>query len=444
MPILLLLTAVLALNSFESTYYVAWAIAFLWIGWQTLQRSEQIGIPRPLAQLCAIPILLILLASPGAVFHPFRDVARDIWLFINPVTYIVFGYLLFEKVKNWGKILQPFIVIGLVASLYAVWNAYAHLSLLLTSGTVEEYRQVAGYGFAQAMVPIMLIVLSRKFNLPSGYLDRRPAIRVFLYAVGGVAIGLSFSRTIIFTLLVGLLLSIRFRQFRTDFMRGRPVAVLLAVALFGATVFAVTGPSLVSPANQRQTGSFMDKVANIPEEVRIHHFDTFDQINADWRGFEAYRALVTYGRFSPRESVMGGGLGTLVDLGFAMPLSPVESLQFVPTTHNGYAFLLVKTGPVGILLFLIMLFLIARTGLRSARSEDPNRKYVGYLLLWTAITLLMTQAVVNGFYNRNGVSPNLLLLGAAYASLRVSKPRTNPQEEERPSDFRVPLLTHPA
>ena len=36
----------------------------------------------------------------------------------------------------------------------------------------------------------------------------------------------------------------------------------------------------------------------------------------------------------------------------------------------------------------------------------------------------MTQAVVNGYFNRNGVTPNLFLLGAAYASLRDVTTRT--------------------
>lgn len=430
MPTFVFLTIVLVLNYFDSTAYFAWGLVILWIAWQMLHRGEQITIPRTLIQLCAIPMFLLIIALPGAAFHPFRDVARDLWLFINPITYIVFGYLLFEKVKSWSQLLQPFILVGLVASLYAVWNAYNHLGLLLNSATVEEYHHVAGYGFAQAMVPIVLILMSRRFNLPSGHLDRKRSVRVLLYIVGGIAISLSFSRTIVFVMLAGLLLTINFRKLRNNLVLGRPATILLAMVIFGILVVAASRSSALFAV--RQTGSFTDKLANIPEEVKIHHFDTFDEINADWRGFEAYRALVTYERFSPREAVMGGGLGTLVDLGFPMDFSATESYQFIPTTHNGYAYLLVKTGPVGLLLFFFMLLLIARRGWLDSRSRDPNRKFVGYLLLWTAITLLMTQAVVNGFFNRTGVSPNLLLLGAAYASLRAMRFRPENESPDFP------------
>ena len=423
MSTFVLLVVVLLLNVFDSTVYAAWGIAVLWIGWRLFVRREQISFPRPLAQLCIIPLLLLLVALPGAAFHQVRDVARDFWLFLNPVVYIAFGYLMFEKEKSWSRLLQPFILLGLIASLYSVWNGYNHRLLLLNSASVEEYHQVAGYGFAQAMVPIVLILMSRRFGLPAGFLDGRRSVRIVLYVIGGIAIALSFSRTIIFVMLAGLLLTVSFRRSRLALAQGRPAAILLATAVIGALIFVVARPSSRLPAAQ-QTGSFMDKVANIPEEVKVHHFDTFEEINADWRGFEAYRALVTYQRFSPRESVMGGGLGTLVDLGFVISFSPLESFQFVPTTHNGYAFLLVKTGPVGLLLFLILIFLIARSGWQNTRVGPPEQRFVGYLLLWTAITLLMTQGVVNGYFNRNGVTPNLFLLGAAYASLREVTART--------------------
>ena len=161
------------------------------------------------------------------------------------------------------------------------------------------------------------------------------------------------------------------------------------------------------------SSSFFDKFANTADEVKFRHYDSFQEISDNWRGFEAYRGLQTYDGYSSREQVMGAGLGALVDLGFSMQLTPTEAMRFIPIVHNGYTYLLVKTGVIGIVLFAIFVLQIGWLGLRMLRRTDPTRIFVGYLLLWTAIDFALTQGVITGIYNRSALAPNLILLGAA-------------------------------
>ncbi len=66
--------------------------------------------------------------------------------------------------------------------------------------------------------------------------------------------------------------------------------------------------------------AFVQKTANTSSEVNVHSYETYEDINRNWRGFEAARAAKTYAGFGDTEKLFGGGFGTMVDLGFAMKL----------------------------------------------------------------------------------------------------------------------------
>jgi hypothetical protein len=77
--------------------------------------------------------------------------------------------------------------------------------------------------------------------------------------------------------------------------------------------------------------------------------------------------------------------------------------------------LLVKTGIVGLLLFLVFVGQVVRLGLRYKHAVDKSERLAGYVLIWTALVFLLTQGVITGIYNKGGLAPNLLLLGAMIA-----------------------------
>ncbi len=389
----------------------AWALAVAWVAWRILRRREMVAVPRSLLKICMVPTLLLLLALPGAMFHPLHDVLRDLWYFTNPLITIAFGYLLFEQIESWQTFIQPLIAIGLIASVYSAVTDYINRDLILLSTSTDAVHLATGR-FGEAMLPMVLILLARKVGLPSGRLDGRKGLRIALYTLGSLSIFMSFSRTMIIILLLGLLLSIRYKGLATRLLRSNSIATLGVAAVAGACLF------IAASSLSNLSSNFFDKVANTTDEVKLRHYDTFQEINENWRGFEAYRGLQTYENYSPREQVMGAGLGALVDLGFSMQLSLKEAMRFIPITHNGYTYLLIKTGVLGIVLFAVFLLQIAWLGIRMLRRSDPTRVFVGYVLVWTAIAFLLTQGVITGIYNRSALAPNLILLGAAVASLR--------------------------
>ena len=117
--------------------------------------------------------------------------------------------------------------------------------------------------------------------------------------------------------------------------------------------------------------------------------------------------------------MFGGGFGSLVDLGFAMQLGPGQEFQFIPVLHNGYMYLLVKTGFLGLTWFVLFIVQNLFTGLRVIRSKILEARMAGLIILWSCLVFLFTQGVITGIYNKAGLAPNLLILGAACASLSM-------------------------
>jgi hypothetical protein len=168
--------------------------------------------------------------------------------------------------------------------------------------------------------------------------------------------------------------------------------------------------------------AFAQKAANTSSEVNVHSYESYEDINLNWRGFEAARAAKTYAEFGDGEKLVGGGFGTMVDLGFAMKLgmgNDAESFEFVPLLHNGYMELLVKTGFLGLVLFILFCIQIAFMALQEFRQPEKYAKLNGLLLLWTVLVFALTQEAISGILNKGALAPNLFLLGATCASVSL-------------------------
>ena len=180
--------------------------------------------------------------------------------------------------------------------------------------------------------------------------------------------------------------------------------------------------------------SFVQKTANTSSEVEVHSYETYEDINRNWRGFEASRAAKTYAEFGDTDKLFGGGFGTMVDLGFAIKLgSTGESFEFVPLLHNGYMELLVKTGLLGLILFILFCIQIAFMALREFRQPGKYAKLNGLLLLWTVFVFALTQGTVTGIINKGELAPNLFLLGATCASVSLCDRYRSLRNEPRTS-----------
>ena len=81
--------------------------------------------------------------------------------------------------------------------------------------------------------------------------------------------------------------------------------------------------------------------------------------------------------------------------------------------------LLVKTGLLGLSLFIVFCIQIALMALREFRQPGKCAKLNGLLLLWTVFVFALTQGAITGILNKGELAPNLFLLGATCASVSL-------------------------
>jgi O-Antigen ligase len=423
---ILIITALFLLASSYNLEFGGYIVALLASIVLLWTRSTVLSLPIGLVRILVVPTLLICLGLHGIYSNALFDVGKDLWYFSGPVVYISFGYLVFERLGSWQRLVQPLIVIGAFSCLVTIVGVVSNREQLLATTTVENYRRIAGIGTFVLLLPTVLLVLMRHVGLPTTGVTRPTMVRASTYILSAIAVLSLFSRTSMVCLAAGLVCTVnpRFTPRRvrnyTAFLLGAAVLLALASSMFHSDKVGVL------------LESFVQKTANTSSEVNVHSYETYKDINLNWRGFEASRAAKTYAEFGDPEKLVGGGFGTMVDLGFAMKLL-VEYMEFVPVLHNGYMELLIKTGLLGLSLFIVFCIQIAVMALREFRKSEKCAKLNGLLLGWTAFVFVLTQGTIVGIYNKGALAPNLFLLGATCASVSLCDRYRLPRNEPRTS-----------
>lgn len=384
----------------------AWAVAFSYVMWQLFTRLEGPGLPQELGRILVFPFLLLFTGLHGFFGNSLEDYGKDCWYFLAPILYIAFGYLVAERIANVKRIVYLLSVVGVLVSLQSLWHIFQQANLLLKAASAEDYHQLVGTGAGQSMIPVVLIVMCRQAKIDLGLFDRFPWLRYLVISLGSVSIVLALSRTLLSILLIGVVLG-----------GARKFLVLAVIAGGVAMVLPQTSAILDSGASQ----SFFEKITRVGDEVQLHPYSSMAEINDNWRGFEGYKAMETYHDLTPFEQVFGGGFGQLVNLGFMMNLGGPTEIQEIPILHNGYLYLLVKTGVVGVALFFFFNAQLLLRGRRMLQNATGEARLCGCLFVWCSLTFLLTQGVITGIYNKGVLAPNLIVLGMATALYRCKQ-----------------------
>ena len=102
--------------------------------------------------------------------------------------------------------------------------------------------------------------------------------------------------------------------------------------------------------------SVFEKFSNTLTEISSSDsFTSVANIQKNWRGFEVYSAKqqwLTSGTFN---QMFGGGFGKLINVGYLSILVDPTSNGYIPVLHNGYYTLIIKSGFIGVLLYLSLI-----------------------------------------------------------------------------------------
>lgn len=364
-------------------------------------------LERPLIAAVLPFVAAIVIGLLGGIGSDRYLYLKDAWYYANPGIVLAMGFVLARALGDTRRGLRAFVIGGtLIAVLHLLWFVI-HPELLLRRAT--QIREVTGTGYQASAVAVIVLLGYRGRWKESLGLSQGAGLACLLLCALSAA--LSFSRTLTLVIVLGWLAMAGFFA-RRELLR-------VGSLLFGLLAIVVTLQASVDTQSLEAKHSFVGKLARSFEELQVDERMTIREINENWRGFETARAIATWRNGEALQQVFGLGFGTQVDLGLFQNLSgrQRDAVRFIPIFHNGYVYVLLKTGVAGVLLYLFALFTLYRTGRRTAAdASQPDAAREGRLLQACAVVLLTTTWVVSGAFSKFDMFPFLLMSGFLLAA----------------------------
>src|SRR5262245_50676368 len=401
----LLATSAAVLPPGGITFLLAYVLLFVLVYWGFRRRE----VP-PYVAGAVMPFFVILAAGlHGVVRHDLYDALKDAWYVLYPALALLTGYALMRAIGRVEALVAAILVTALLTAL-------VHLSVFafkpeLLHLPAAAIRKAAGTGYYAVLLGVALPLGA--IAVPGLVPRRHLLLAAAAFLASAASLAAAFSRTLPIVaaiLLLALVLPVTLR---------RAAAFAAAFAVLAAVV-AAGGLNADSAARYRG-GDVLKKWTRMLEELEIREYSSLAQINPNWRGHESARGIATWAAGNPLEQAFGRGFGKPVDMGLYINLSLKEKSRYIPILHNGYVYLLVKAGLVGLAAYLWALVYMAAVAVRRARDPDPRTAALGRLLVALVLVFAVTTIAISGLFNKRDLVPLALFAGSllGWFSLRA-------------------------
>jgi hypothetical protein len=344
----------------------------------------------------ALPIILIfLLGFIGMLFDRYHlfNIIKDIFHFIKPVLAIFIGYCFYKKINDFKLFIKTIVITGFLS---AILHYIIIIFFIKNIETVSNIREHGTDNFLE-LIAVFFLGYYKKFQKENLFQSKIIHIIIFLTLL--LSSILYFSRTMIVMAVLGLL---TIYGYTTINRKGIQIAGFLLI--FTLAFYAVLFSANIN-RNSKGIESFLYKVKNAPAEVFKTHIDreNHEDLWDHWRGYEASRALALLNE-NPKGYIFGCGYGSLVNLKFYAPLSnDKKGMKFISELHNGYIYILYKTGIAGIILYLFFLFSLYF-------KIYFNKNFITIFISIIGLSFIFTTLVTVGINNSNEAL--IFILGA--------------------------------
>ncbi len=341
-------------------------------------------------------VIIFLLAVVVGLFylHHFYFIIRDITYLLKPVCGLLLGYQLFSK--NIKNPFQFLVYAGVSIAIYHLIIVF-HGILFLAARNVRDIREHGGYFNDFEVYVLIILLFNKQLNL-----------------------GFSINRTRLFILIMSFssffyLARTNFIQFVVLFMALKGLwvinqkSLLVIGSVVGLTLLGYSSVLMYNPIrNGKGLDEFLYKIKMVPAEA----FSTKINRN-DWKDFNdnyrSYENIRTIQQLSTQKSLLfGQGIGAQVNLKQNIVFGDIN-LKYISILHNGFMTVLLKTGFVGLFIYLFTIFLF----FKKNKYTDPRLVNIHYLFVGTGVFLIISNWVFMGFYNL--IDTKSLLIGFLFA-----------------------------
>ncbi len=347
------------------------------------------------APLCCV----FLLGLDGIFNHEMRNFMRDIAYSIFPLALIFVGFWLGGNKNIWPYFFKTLTICAIFLTLFHLSSFILNPELL--SSDIYTIRKKAGTIGTLSTLVMILALIQKKLPIESLFPRFFPRF-IFLPLIL-ISFVLSFSRTSFILAIIFLLATLGF----LNRIKRRSIMAISLISI-SIMVFVFTTP-------EYEVDSFRGKLVRSIDEITIADYSDMQEINENWRGFESYRAMDSFKSGSVSEKIFGQGFGATVDLGFYMELAG-ESIRFIPILHNGYIYILIKAGFIGLFCYIIFYIRLLKYAVKSCNSSNEEQLFLARLLLGCILSLILSMFVIGGMAE---ASESILIVLLGYLVQRL-------------------------
>jgi hypothetical protein len=321
------------------------------------------------------------------------NLQRDLGITISYILFLTVGYYFAYSRRSLRVLLLAIAAAGLVISIVQLVKT----GIVLSGGVGDLYlfRLNAGRGsLSQFAAVCACLVLLRDVAM----VKYRPMILVsagilVLSMLATLSRGLMLDLIILAIVMIGLTAN-RSGALIPDVLRFVFAIISIAAVVVGL-YFAVR--FVVPPVGQFIDEFFIARLQNSLREVSSTNLETRNQIAANYRAFELERVMQQFGEQSAFAQWLGQGWGTTLEFGFdtASTKSSFNRTN-APFLHNGYAYYLMKTGIVGVLLYVGFLCHLALRATGNKMWPSADFALVRRKVLLAAVVVLAVGTVTGG------------------------------------------------
>jgi O-antigen ligase len=323
-------------------------------------------------------LILVLIGMIGGLHNSRIDLYRDVFIFSKNIFYFLAGIALSRFMKSFADFFRYFLLLAFLGALVHIGMVAINFQ---SAGSLQEIRMSAGISNSlEALIASVVIarIASKNFRSLTGPMNK---LQICMVVIIFISFALYFSRTMI-VLVAVVATFLADKVFIRKFFDKKNLRLLRLLILFSSLVYIAYVGALFFPANS-PVRTLAEKFRNIPEEVSWNREKNLEatkvEIQQNWRGYESYQGMLKFSDGTPLQKSFGYGFGARVDLGLIMKLAG-EEYEDVPILHNEYVMLLVKTGIVGLILYLVFLYMVGFRSITRFEASD-GEIYYSYQML---------------------------------------------------------------
>lgn len=373
--LLALCVLVLLFNSYELTFSI-WFMTVLF----TVKKSYSLNIIKYI--LISLLILLIAFFSSFFNYHKDYNFIRDITYLAKPILGLLIGYNICKTAGKNTKYTIVYIGVALsIIHILILGICYSAFGIR----DVHQLRYFGGYFNDFEIYVLIFLIFHKKFQL-----EFSNSKLIFFIIIISVSSFLYFART---NFIQFIILFIAMKGY-FKITKKALVNILISVSIILGSYAAIYYSNPTRKGKGIEAFLYKVKIAPIESfKTKINESDWKD-FNDNYRSFENIMTVRQVTKNGTQTILLGKGLGSTIDIGRQVMSNDGEFIRYIPTLHNAYMTMYLKAGLLGVFFLLLFIYFL----LKQSKTEIESIKEINYLIVGSAIFLILSNWIFMGLY----------------------------------------------